>query len=208
MSDKDDSQAVVGAPSMRGRVEGILWRLVSVLFAGALLAFTSAQSFGLLLSAGLSPVVAVFGLCVFDGGFLYWTYATLRWAEGVIQVVAGGIGIALGAILVVLSTMLHLGAMESPLGPHTAAWIIAGAVAVNLLLKLAWIVSIPSVWRAIRKSWALASVWEKALARYEATVEENASALADEMANAWYQDLQTQVNDLKLGGGRFQGGES
>lgn len=207
MSDRTDVEKGSGIVYARGRVESILWRLVSVLFAAALLAFTSAQSFGLLISANLSPVVAAFGLCVFDGGFLYWTYATLRWAEGVVQVVAGGIGIALGAALVVISTMLHLGAMDNPLGPHTAAWIIALAVAANLLLKLSWVVSTPSVWRAIRKSWALASIWEAALVRYEATVDENATVLATEMADSWYQDLKSQVNSLTLGGGRFQEGD-
>lgn len=169
-------------------------RLAGILFAILLLCFTGYQTWSLLYEVSASPVVAVLGLVVFEGGMLYWWFFFQHNAQGLPQLALSLIMAVIGLLLVGGATGIHLGAVEADtFGFETPAKLVTLAVLANLAAKFLMPLISPDTMTAIKTKQAEGKILDEAFKMLDTKSDNMAAGLANAISEDMMGELERKI---------------
>lgn len=178
---------------MKKFVETLL-TIAGILFGVLLLGFTGYETYNFLLGVTHNPLIALIGLIMFEGGFLYWAAEFRSHAEGLLQMAIALLTSIADFLAVVTAVALRLGAVEQTVfGESTAARVVVAAVLVNLAAKYAYGLSHPDNVKNIMKRASEGLIMARTFMAFSEKTEDIAQELADEMAETWRDEMRDDL---------------
>ena len=175
----------------------LLGKTIIGIFAGVfgamMLIFTGYETWTFLEEVTGSPIIAIVGLVMFEGGFIYWGVEFRYHAQGILQMAIALLASLFDFALVLTAVSLKLGAVDSGiLGTNTGAVIVVVAVLVNLAAKYLFSLTGPEVSKNIMRRAAEGMAIVKTFNQFQGMVKNSAEELAETMANDWLGEMQSQ----------------
>lgn len=173
------------------RLGKIMINIAGGIFGALLLGFTAMETFQFLNGVTDNPVVAVIGLVMFEGGFIYWGVVFKKSAEGLVQMAIALLTSLVDFGAVIVAVALSLGAVDKTvLGDKTASVVVVVAVLVNLSAKFFFSLTDPEVMQNIVKRASSGAAISETFRIFQSMVRDKAPLLANKMAENWFQDME------------------